>query len=120
MACVQFRENAISSWRQQICDGRLPMSSWEPWVAYFRKPSSVPRISSSSCNSQSSTVSEIAIGRESGTCSPAELIIERIFVFPSTRSTLKIPAKSFFRCDWMTAGFLAWPRISSRSSSPMK
>eukprot|EP00962_Isochrysis_galbana_P019612 scaffold5708_cov107-Isochrysis_galbana.AAC.12 len=42
-----------------------------------------------------------------------------ISLLPSENCTLKMPAKSFFRWVWMTAGFFDWPRISSKSSSPM-
>jgi hypothetical protein len=58
----------------------------------------------------------------SGTASPSSEFIATIAdgLASSSKVTEKMPAKSFFRCDWMTSGFFAWPRISSRSSSPMK
>ena len=76
-------------------------------------------ISSASSVSHSSTLSVVVTG-SSGTTSPRLETIATICVFESLNCTLLMPWKSFLRCDWITAGFFAWPRISSRSSSPMK
>ena len=70
--------------------------------------------------SHTSTASVTATGSRRGTTSPAILFIAVMCRAPSLNTTECIPAKSFFKCAWITSGFLAWPRISSKSSSPMK
>ena len=67
-----------------------------------------------------STSGVMVTGLFSGTNSPSRDFMATIFLHPSSNATLCIPAKSFFKCDCITNGLVAWPRISSRSSSPMK
>lgn len=67
-----------------------------------------------------STSGVIVTGLLRGTTSPSRDFIATMVLHPSSKATLWIPAKSFFKCDWMTSGFVAWPRISNKSSSPMK
>lgn len=55
-----------------------------------------------------------------GTTSPSSDFIAMMCWQLSSKSTLWIPAKSFFKCVWMTFGFVDCPSISSKSSSPMK
>ena len=70
--------------------------------------------------SHDSTASVTATGSRSGTTSPTMDLIAVMCFAPSLNTTEWIPAKSFLRCAWITSGFFACPRISSRSSSPMK
>ena len=67
-----------------------------------------------------STSGVIVTGLLRGTTSPSRDFMAIMVLHPSSNTTLCIPAKSFFRCDWITSGLVAWPRISSKSSSPMK
>jgi len=67
-----------------------------------------------------STSGVMVTGLFSGTTSPSRDFMATILLHPSSNATLCIPAKSFFKCDCITNGLVAWPRISSRSSSPMK
>ena len=66
------------------------------------------------------TLVVMATGLLRGTTSLSCNVMTVIEVFPSLNSTMPMPAKSFLRCTCMTCGLVDWPRISSRSSSPMK
>jgi hypothetical protein len=96
------------------------MSSPYAAMVFFNIASSVSLISFSNYPSQTSTSSVILIGFFIYTYSLAELIMEVIYEWFLSKSTLYIPAKSFFKWLYMTTGFFACPNISNKSSSPMK
>ncbi|GMT01198.1 hypothetical protein PENTCL1PPCAC_23372, partial [Pristionchus entomophagus] len=119
-ACSTSFENRISSARQRTCDGYLLESMLASLTASSTSLLRVSCISSDNCCSQTSTCGTILIGFERLTVSPWAETIAVIEVASGEKSTRILTWKSFLRCCWITAGFVLWPRISRRSSSPMK
>ena len=109
----------------QTCDGYFstgicPICLWESCSALINSCCKVANISFANSFNHSSTEVVIRIFLANGTSSPSRERMARMCWLASSNWTEWMPAKSFFKCDWITVGLVDWPRISRRSSSPMK